>query len=125
MGKILQSSITHISFAFVAMGSWAVFANWAHPMPKPLYAGLLQGLMSATITFFLKRTIETLQAKFKRKQALWAPPAVACSASLGLLAGAHILAGTPEVIKTIILPFSVAASYATLYNYLIWKNRKP
>jgi len=66
-----------------------------------------------------------LQAKFKRKQALWAPPLIACSASLGLLAGAHILAGTPEVIKTIALPFSVAASYATLYNYLIWKNRKP
>jgi len=52
VGKFLQSSITHISFAFVAMGSWAVFANWAHPMPKPLFAGLLQGLMSATITFF-------------------------------------------------------------------------
>ena len=25
-------------FAFVAMGSWAVFANRAHPMPAPLLA---------------------------------------------------------------------------------------
>jgi len=122
--KFLQSSLTHILFAFIAMGGWAVFANWAHPMPKPLLAGLLQGLMSAIITYFLKRTIETLQAKFSRKPALWAPPLIACSASLCVLAGVHILSGTPEVFKTIALPFSVATSYATLYNYLIWKSKR-
>ena len=123
MGKILQSSLTHVLFAFCAMGSWAVFANWAHPMPKPIYAGLLQGTMSAIITFFLKRTIETLQTKFSRKPAVWAPPLIACTASLFVLVMAHILAGTPEVFKTIALPFSVAASYATIYNFLIWKTK--
>ncbi len=123
MQRILQSSVTHVLFAFCAMGSWAVYANWVHPMPKPLYAGVLQGLMSATITYFLKRTIEALQAKFHGKRALWAPPLIACTASLCVLAGMHILLGTPEVLKTIALPFTVAASYATIYNFIIWKQR--
>jgi len=120
---ILQSSITHVLFAFCAMGSWAVYANWAHPMPKPVYAGLVQGAMSATITYFLKRTIEALQAKFQGTRALWAPPLIACTASLCVLAGVHIAVGTPEVLKTIALPFSVAATYATIYNFLVWKQR--
>lgn len=123
MQKILQSSVTHVLFAFCAMGAWAIYANWAHPMPKPIYAGLVQGAMSATITYFLKRTIEALQARFQRSSAFWAPPLIACTASLCVLAGVHIMLGTPEVLNTIALPFSVAASYATIYNYIIWKQR--
>lgn len=123
MRPILQSSVTHVLFAFCAMGSWAVYANWAHPMPKPVFAGLVQGMMSATITYFLKRTIEALQAKFQGKRALWAPPLIACTASLFVLAGVHTVLGTPEVVKTIALPFTVAATYATIYNFLIWKQR--
>lgn len=123
MRPILQSSVTHVLFAFCVMGSWAVYANWVHPMPKPVYAGLVQGMMSATITYFLKRTIEALQTKFQGKRALWAPPLIACTASLCVLTGVHFVLGTPEVAKTISLPFSVAATYATIYNYVTWKQR--
>jgi hypothetical protein len=30
------------------MGGWAVFANLGHPMPKPLIAGAVQGVLSAS-----------------------------------------------------------------------------
>ena len=123
MRKILQSSPTHVLFAFCAMGSWALFANRGHPMPKPVYAGLVQGLMSAIITYFLKRTIEALQTRFNGPSALWLPPLIAASAGLVLLVTVHTLAGTPEVLKTIALPFGVAATYAAIYNYIVYKQR--
>ena len=47
-----------MTVAFIAMGSWATFANLAHPMPRPLIAGVVQGTLSALITLFLKRMIE-------------------------------------------------------------------
>ncbi|MCK4713374.1 MAG: hypothetical protein KAT26_10895 [Marinosulfonomonas sp.] len=122
--KILQSSITHVLFAFCAMGAWALYANWAHPMPKPLIAGVVQGALSASITLFLKKIIEALSARFPLGTALWAPPLIACTFSLALLVGAHILATTPEILRTIALPYSVATTYAVVYNYLIWKIRK-
>lgn len=120
---ILQSSVTHVLFAFCVMGSWAVYANWSHTMPKPIYAGVVQGMMSATITYGLKRVIEALQTKFQGKRAVWAPPLVACTVSLSVLAGVHTLLGTPEVVNTISLPFTVAATYAATYNYMTLKHR--
>ncbi len=123
MRNILQSSVTHVLFAFCAMGSWGLYANWGHPMPKPVYAGLVQGMMSAMITYFLKRTIEALQKRFHGPSALWLPPLIAASAGLAMLVSVHILAGTPEVLKTIALPFSVAATYAAIYNFIVYKQR--
>jgi len=41
LARLMRSSVVHVAFAFVAMGSWAAFANRAHPMPAPLHAGLL------------------------------------------------------------------------------------
>ena len=36
------------------MGSWAAFANRMHPMPRPLIAGFVQGVLSGCLTLFLK-----------------------------------------------------------------------
>jgi hypothetical protein len=43
------------------MGGWAAFANRAHLMPAPLYAGLLQGAISATITLVVHGGEKTIQ----------------------------------------------------------------
>lgn len=121
--RMLQSSITHLLFAFIVMGSWAIFANWPYPFPRPYIAGLVQGVLSATITYLLKRTIERLAIKCTGISALWAPPLIACSISLCILVTIHFAAGTPEVIRTISLPFSVATIYAVIYNYSLWNGR--
>jgi hypothetical protein len=91
----MRSSIVHVGFAFLAMGSWAVFANRAHPMPAPLYAGLLQ-----------------------------APPLIAGVVSTSLLTAIHMIGGTPEIAGTIAVPLTVATSYAALYNLSLWRGRK-
>jgi hypothetical protein len=124
IARLMRSSIVHVGFAFVAMGSWAAFANRAHPMPAPLYAGLLQGAISATITLVLKRAIEYLASRFTGLTALLAPPVIAGLVSASLLTLLHTLAETPEIAKTIAVPLTVATSYAALYNYSLWRIRK-
>ncbi|BCB21483.1 hypothetical protein [Bosea sp. ANAM02] len=124
LARLMRSSIVHVGFAFLAMGSWAVFANRAHPMPAPLQAGLLQGAISATITLVLKRCIEYLASRFSGLTALLAPPAIAGLVSATLLTLLHTIGGTPEIAKTIAVPLTVATSYAALYNYSLWRIRK-
>ena len=124
LARLMQSSIVHVGFAFLAMGSWAAFANRAHPAPASLQAGLLQGAISATITLVLKRAIEYLASRFSGLTALLAPPVIAGLVSASLLTILHTLGGTPEIAKTIAVPLTVATSYAALYNYSLWRIRK-
>lgn len=99
LARLMRSSIVHVGFAFLAMGGWAAFANRAHLMPAPLYAGLLQGAISATITLVLKRAIEYLASRFSGLTALLAPPVIAGLVSASLLTILHTLGGTPEILK--------------------------
>ncbi|MCF6219730.1 MAG: hypothetical protein L3J65_01325 [Robiginitomaculum sp.] len=126
--SVMNSTFVHVGFAFLAMGSWAVFANRAHPMPEPLIAGLVQGTLSGTITLVMKKALEALSRKLFARQmikgALFLPPLIVCSISLMVLVGAHLAAGTPELAATIALPFSVAFGYACLYAYNLWRTER-
>ncbi|KUL96023.1 membrane protein [Bosea sp. WAO] len=124
LARLMRSSIVHVGFAFLAMGSWAVFANRAHPMPAPLVAGLIQGTLSALITLLLKRGIEYLASRFAGLPALLAPPVIAGLVSASLLTIIHTIGGTPEIARTIAVPLTVATSYAGLYNFSLWRSRK-
>ena len=121
IAPLARNSAVHVLFAFVAMGSWAVFANRAHSMPAPLLAGMIQGGVSACITLALKRVVEALSLRLEGIGALLAPPVVTCLVSASLLTLIHTLSGTPEVLATIALPMTVATSYAALYNVSLWK----
>jgi hypothetical protein len=124
VARLMKSSVVHVAFAFLAMGSWAAFANRAHAMPAPLYAGLIQGALSAVITLLLKRGIEDLARRFSGLTALLAPPAIAGLVSAGVLTAIHTIGGTPEIGRTIAVPLTVATSYAALYNFSLWRSRK-
>lgn len=122
---LLERAWVHVAFAFVVMGGWAFYANWGHPMPKPLIAALVQGTLSGTITFGMKRVLDRLRAKFEGTRGIWVPPLVTLIGSLSVLVAVHLLAGTPEVVKTIMVPFSVASTYAVIYNFAMWKKGQP
>lgn len=124
IARLMRSSIVHVGFAFFAMGSWAAFANLAHPMPAPLRAGLIQGTLSAVITLLLKRGIEWMARRFSGLAALLVPPLAAGLVSASLLTIIHMIGGTPEIAKTIAVPLTVASSYAALYNFSLWRNRE-
>lgn len=122
--NVLSSGITHVVFAFIAMGSWAFFANSSHAMPKPAVAALVQGTLSACITLFMKRTLDLLSAQWLGAKSLYLPPLLVCGASLGLLVLLHILAETPEPLRTIALPFAIATTYAISYNLALWRGKE-
>ena len=124
LARLMRSSIVHVGFAFLAMGSWAVFANRTHAMPAPLLAGLIQGTLSALITLLLKRGIEYLARRFTGLAALLAPPVIAGVVSASLLTVIHTIGGTPEIARTIAVPLTVATSYAALYNLSLWRGGK-
>ena len=123
VARLGRSSAVHVAFAFVAMGSWALFANRAYPLPRMLLAGLVQGALSGCLTLLLKRVVERLPAIFSGPLRLVAPPVIALLGSATLLVTFHILSGTPEILKTIAVPLLVSTSYAALYNYSISKGR--
>jgi hypothetical protein len=121
--RLAQSSVTHVLFAFVAMGGWAVLANSNHSLQRALLAGVVQGGLSAGLTYFLKTVIERLSKQFKGSAGLWAPPLIACLASTAALISIHALSGTPEILKTIAVPLAVSTSYAAVYNYFLYQKR--
>ncbi|MBX3493432.1 MAG: hypothetical protein KF899_10740 [Parvibaculum sp.] len=115
--RAAASAAAHVLFAFIGMGGWAVYANWDHAMPAPLIAGAAQGAMSGAITYFLKTAVDGLRARLPRGFGAWAPPLIACSISACVLVAVHAASGTPEILKTVAVPLTVATSYALIYNF--------
>ncbi|WP_428512774.1 hypothetical protein [Roseovarius sp.] len=115
--SLLRSNLAHMAGGFVLMGGWAVFANAAHPMPAPLVSGIVQGVLSATITLALKAMIEHLLPRISGLPGLILPPLACAAISVTLLSLVHRAVGTPEIAATLALPVTVATSYAALYNY--------
>ena len=106
----------HMSAGFLLMGGWAMFANRSHPMPAPLIAGLLQGVLTATITLGLKRMQEALIARLPGWPGLVAPPLATLAISFTTLFTIHSLARTPEVLATLAVPTTIATLYAIAYT---------
>jgi hypothetical protein len=126
-----NSTFVHVAFGFIAMGAWAVFANRDHPLPQALLAGLVQGIISGSLTLVLKKSLERMSAMFfgaaderrgRNIATLIVPPLVTAASILAILVGVHTLAGTPEIAATIAVPFTVSTSYAIIYNYGLWRR---
>jgi len=123
MAKLAGASATHVAFAFLAMGGWALFANRAHGAAAVLPA-LAQGALSGGITFVLKRTLEWLADRLAGWRALVLPPLITASAILATLVGVHVAIGTPEVAATVAVPWSVSTLYAFVYSAMLGRRRR-
>ena len=115
----------HVAFAFLAMGGWAMWANRGHGLEHAVPAGLVQGTLSAGLTFGIKRGLEAMVQRLSGIAALVVPPVVSCCAVLALLVGAHTLAGTPEIWTTIAVPYAVSSTYASVYTAGLVRAARP
>ena len=104
------------------MGGWAFFANRAHEMPAPLVAGIVQGLLTASITLFLKRMIEDIFHRTTGWLRIVLPPLAAFLISLVILTVIHSLARTPALLATISVPLTVSTLYAFLYTITLSRH---
>ncbi|MDP3661215.1 hypothetical protein [Phenylobacterium sp.] len=120
--KLARATPTHVAFAFLAMGGWALFANRGHGQAA-WTAALGQGAMSGVITLLLKRALEAMAARLSGVIAYLAPPALSASLILVLLYAAHRAIGTPQIAATIAVPWSVSTLYAILYTATLVRAR--
>jgi hypothetical protein len=120
---LARSSVVHVAFAFLAMGGWAVFANRSAGLSHALTAGLVQGALSGGITLGLKRFLEAASARLPGVWAVVVPPAISCAVILVILVGAHLIAGTRNVLTTISLPYAVSSTYAWVYTWAVTRRR--
>lgn len=109
------TTFAHVGFAFLAMGGWALFANAGHGLAAAALPAVSQGVLSGLITLVLKRALEAMSPRFPGALACIVPPAITAGAVLALLLTVHKLIGTPEVIRTIAVPWSVSTFYAVVY----------
>ncbi|HEX5379100.1 MAG TPA: hypothetical protein VFW47_11025 [Phenylobacterium sp.] len=109
------TTFAHVGFAFLAMGGWALFANSGHGLAAASLPAVSQGVLSGLITLVLKRALEAMSPRFSGALGYVVPPAVTATATLALLVGVHSLIGTPEIVRTIAVPWSVSTLYAIVY----------
>lgn len=113
--RFAGASATHVGFAFLAMGGWALYANSAHGLADAVGPAVAQGVLSGLITLGLKRVLEALRPRFSVLAAYVAPPVLTASVVLAVLVLVHRLIGTPEMVRTIAVPWSVSTLYAFAY----------
>jgi hypothetical protein len=124
MERLLKSSLVHIAFGFLVMGGWALFANREHGLAGAWLPALVQGTLSGGLTGALKKTLEALDGRITGAPALLVPPAVTAGSILTLLVLVHTAIGTPEVLATIAVPWSISTLYAIVYNAGLVRARR-
>lgn len=122
LATLARASATHVAFAFLAMGGWALFANRAHGAGA-LAPVLAQGALSGGITLVLKRVLEALARGLQGPLRYVLPPLLTASVILATLAGVHLAIGTPEIAATIAVPWSVSTLYAIVYTAVLARDR--
>jgi fructose-specific phosphotransferase system IIC component len=122
LAKLARATSVHIGVAFLAMGGWTLFANRTHGAAAFVPA-LAQGAISGAITAVLKRVLEAMSRRLAGVAAYVAPPLLTASVILALLAAVHRLIGTPELVATIAVPWSVSTVYAIVYASVLARGR--
>lgn len=117
--SLLRASWLHMALGFLAMGAWAYLANAAHPPPIPLQAAQAQGMATALTTLLLKRLVEAVSRRTRGTAQLVRPVLAAWAVSFALLLSVHLLAQTPELWATLLVPNLIATLYAALYAALL------
>lgn len=117
---VVGSGISHVLFAFFAMGAWAFYINLDHGAERAFLAAMTQGSASALITALMKRSLDAmfraLAASPWRRILPWL--ATTAAAASGLIAY-HLATGTPNLLATISVPLCVSTSYAVVYTQML------
>ena len=103
--------------ACLLFGSWAVLANRAHPVAAMVRAGLAQGSLSFCSTVFAVLLLEYLYglgrtpARKLMLGAIGTPVIVLLTMTCG-----HVLAGTPNVVATLLPSWISGVIFSTTYT---------
>ena len=115
-GSPLLRSIAAAAVAFVFYAVWAAFANRMHDDAMILTAALTQGIYSAAVTFTMTSIVELLfRGKGTRRMRLTRCIAVTIVLLVASSVGVHWLAGTAELLATVLPSWIFGSAYAVVY----------
>src|SRR5258706_7511807 len=78
---------------------------------------------SGGITRAQKRTLGAICRGLRGAPATFLPPLITGSVILALLVGVHSVIGTPEILATVAVPWSVSTLYAIVYSAVLARGR--
>lgn len=128
IARILQSPRWRVLFAALASAAtWFAWAWWANraDSQQALLSGLSQGGVSFITTSIGSFLLEVLFARLGSSlAAMFATVAVVSGLSLSFMLSVHTLAGTPNLVLTILPVFSVVLLYCSSYVFGLKKLKQ-
>jgi len=117
-----QRSLVSAAVGFLFYGSWAFWVNHQHGIGMGIRAGCVQGSYSFLLTLIMTGLIETLfsicgRLFSNRNLVIWATISCSCFLIFSTSWSINVLAGTPEVLRTVILGYIVGGIFCTTYVY--------
>ncbi len=107
---------------FVGYGGWAFFANLSHGSEIAARAGWVQGTYSLVLTFVMTFVTEWLFARTKElAHGMAVTVLIVCIILFSSAYGIHMVAGTPEILMTILPGFIIGTIYTAVY---VWGLQK-
>ncbi len=119
--KINYSALFTALAAAIAYGGWAVYANYEHGLHSWVMAGIVQGVYAFFSTFFVTYVARLVFFKCKcAMRGILAGFATSFLVMLAIPMGVHCLAGTPDIVQTILPGLIWGSIY--LLGFLITLN---
>ena len=118
----LQRSLISALTGFFFYGGWAVYVNWSYGMSAWLKAGIVQGsysfILTLCMTLLLEGVFKMNMRLFKKVSVInWATIIICCGAVFSVSWGVNAAAGTPEILRTVILGYIIGGIYSISYVY--------
>lgn len=117
----LQRSFLGACFGFAFYGGWAVLVNLMHGKESAIKAGLVQGIYSFILTFFMTLLLETFYLHLKRlvnaeSSAIFLTVIMSCFLVFSGSWYVNYVSGTPEIFNTVILGYIFGGIYSVVYT---------
>ena len=116
----LQRSLISAFSGFFFYGTWGVFVNWSHGVMTAVKAGIVQGSYSFVLTLCMTLLLEFVfklnNRIFNKTQLInWSTIIICCVAVFSVSWGVNAAAGTPEILRTVILGYVIGSFYIITY----------
>ncbi|MGI9286647.1 MAG: hypothetical protein ACR2P1_14775 [Pseudomonadales bacterium] len=113
----LARSIVSGLFGFLAYGGWAFYANYAHGVDAATKAAFTQGSYSFTVTLVMTLLMESLFRLLSNPALSFCTTFfVTCTILYSSSWGINVLAGTPEILMTILPGIIIGTVYTFVYT---------
>lgn len=114
--KTLHSLLPAVA-GFLAYGGWAVYANWSYGTHSALKAGVTQGTFSFVLTLILNLFMLWLyRLGGPQPMRILSTVLLTCLLIYSLSWGVNYLAGTPEILMTVMPGWIFSTFYALGYT---------